>query len=200
MPRTGLTPDELYNKALDSTEEEIRRNGVERLKLTDIARELNVSHAALYKFFSDKQSLLDEVSKRWLDRIDRELERISKQNSPVETILTEWFTTLHTMKREKVLSDPRLFSAFNLSVEKTRPFVVSHLDHMAELLEGLVQTGISNGTFHCSNAKEGARVLFEGTASFHHPRLVLESIEEDRRQALKALIKTLLAGLKSKTL
>ncbi|AYV55410.1 TetR/AcrR family transcriptional regulator [Leptospira kmetyi] len=198
MPRTGLTPEELYNKALDSTEEEIRKNGVERLKLTDIARELKVSHAALYKFFSDKQSLLDEVSKRWLDRIDRELEKISKKDAPVEAILSEWFMTLHLMKREKVLSDPRLFNAFNLSAEKTRPFVVSHLTHMDVLLTELVDKGISSGIFFCSNAKEGARILFEGTASFHHPRLVLESIDQDRREALNALLKTLISGLKTK--
>ncbi|XDD50839.1 TetR family transcriptional regulator [Leptospira sp. WS92.C1] len=198
MPRTGLTPEELYNKALDSTEEEIRKNGVERLKLTDIARELNVSHAALYKLFLDKQALLDEVSKRWLDRIDRELERISAKNEPIDSVLTEWFLTLHSMKREKVLSDPRLFGAFNLSAAKTRPFVVSHLTNMSGLLEKLIEKGMSSGMFYCSSAKEGAKILFEGTASFHHPKLVLEFIEEDRISSLKVLLKTLIAGLKTK--
>ncbi|MBM9578521.1 TetR family transcriptional regulator [Leptospira sp. 201903070] len=198
MPRTGLTPEELYKKALDSTEAEIRKNGVERLKLTDIARDLKVSHAALYKFFSDKQSLLDEVSKRWLDRIDRELERISAKEEPVDSILKEWFLKLHSLKREKILADPRLFTAFNLSAEKTRPFVVSHLATMANLLEDLVSRGMQAGTFHCSSAKEGARILFEGTASFHHPRLVLESIEVERTPLLEVLLETLISGLKMK--
>ncbi|AOP35202.1 TetR family transcriptional regulator [Leptospira tipperaryensis] len=199
MPRTGLTPEELYNKALDSTETEIRKNGVERLKLTDIARDLKVSHAALYKFFSDKQSLLDEVSKRWLDRIDRELERISAKEEPVDGILREWFLKLHSMKREKILVDPRLFTAFNLSAEKTRPFVVSHLSTMSRLLEDLISKGMKSGMFHCSSPKEGARILFEGTAAFHHPRLVLESIEEERTPLLEALLETLLSGLKTKS-
>ncbi|MDV6235884.1 TetR/AcrR family transcriptional regulator [Leptospira ellisii] len=195
MPRTGLTPEELYNKTLDAAEDEIRRNGVERLKLTDIARDLNVSHAALYKLFLDKQALLDEVSKRWLDRIDRTLERISDKEEPVDSVLTEWFLTLHSMKREKVLSDPKLFGAFNLSSEKTRPFVVNHLTTMFRLLEKLVSKGMESGRFRCADSREGAKILFEGTAAFHHPRIVLERIEEERVPALKAVLKTLLDGL-----
>ncbi|MBM9502763.1 TetR family transcriptional regulator [Leptospira sp. 201903071] len=198
MPRTGLTPEELYNKALDSTETEIRKNGVERLKLTDIARDLKVSHAVLYKFFSDKQALLDEVSKKWLDRIDRELERISAKEEPIDGILKEWFLTLHSLKREKILLDPKLFTAFNLSAEKTRPFVVSHLTTMANLLEDLISRGMKSGMFQCSSAKEGARILFEGTAAFHHPRLVLESIDEERTLLLETLLETLISGLKTK--
>ncbi|RHX88384.1 TetR family transcriptional regulator [Leptospira stimsonii] len=198
MPRTGLTPEELYNKALDSTETEIRKNGVERLKLTEIARDLKVSHAVLYKFFSDKQALLDEVSKRWLDRIDRELERISAKEEPVDEILKEWFLTLHSMKRKKILMDPKLFGAFNLSAEKTRPFVVSHLATMSRLLEDLISKGMKSGTFSCTNAEEGARILFQGTAAFHHPRLVLESIEEERTPLLEKLLDTLISGLKTK--
>lgn len=197
MPRTGLTPEELYNKALDSTETEIRKNGVERLKLTDIARDLKVSHAVLYKFFSDKQALLDEVSKRWLDRIDRELERISAKEESVDVILKEWFLTLHSMKRKKILMDPKLFVAFNLSAEKTRPFVVSHISTMSRLLEELISKGMKSGLFHCSSAKEGAKILFEGTAAFHHPRLVLESIDQERTPLLETLLDTLLSGLKT---
>lgn len=198
MPKTGLTPKELQQKALDAAEEEIRKNGVERLKLTDVARELNLSHAALYKHFSDKEALLDSVSSRWLDRIDTALENVTSLEGSPEARLTEWFLTLHRLKREKVLADPKIYSAFNMSAEKTRPFVQKHIRTMYSQLQRMVGEGIRSGTFFCKTPEEGARILFEGTAAFHHPRLVFENIQEEREEFLLSLIRNLLSGLKAK--
>lgn len=196
MPRTGLNAKELYLKALDAAEEEIRRNGVERLKLTDVARGLGVSHAALYNHFTDKEAMLDAVSKRWLDRIDQELAKITVKSKPAESRLTEWFLMLHKMKREKVLADPKLYGAFNMSAAKTRPFVQAHLQTTFTQLEQMISEGMASGEFKCKNAAVGAQVLFEGTAAFHHPRIVLDMIDTDRVASFKALLKVLLAGLK----
>ncbi|TGJ99591.1 TetR/AcrR family transcriptional regulator [Leptospira semungkisensis] len=198
MPKTGLKPEELQEKVLDAAEAEIRRNGVERLKLTDVARTLNVSHAALYKHFTDKEALLDSISRRWLDRIDTTLEEVTSRNLPLEQKIEEWFVVLHKMKREKVQSDPRIFSAFNMSAEKTRPFVQKHIKTMYDQLERIVGDGIKNGLFFCNTPENGAKILFEGTLSFHHPRIVFEKISEDRIDLLKSVIRALIVGLKEK--
>lgn len=197
MPKTGLKPEELQEKVLDAAEIEIRRNGVERLKLTDVARNLNLSHAALYKHFADKEALLDSISRRWLDRIDIALAEISAKTSPLEERILEWLMTLHKIKREKVQSDPRIYTAFNNSAEKTRPFVKKHIQTMYEQLEKMVQEGMQKGLFFCNTPKEGARIIFEGTAAFHHPRMVFDNIEEDRIDFLRSVVETLLSGLKT---
>ncbi len=198
MPKTGLKPEELQEKMLDAVENEIRRNGVERLKLTDVARDLNLSHAALYKHFSDKEALLDSVSRRWLDRLDTTLEKISSSKTPPELRLTEWFLVLHEIKRQKIQSDPKMYSAFNASAEKTRPFVQKHLRTMHEQLGKMISEGMNSGLFFCNTPEEGAKILFQGTIAFHHPRIVFENIEEDRNELLKSVLKTLLSGLKTK--
>lgn len=198
MPKTGLTPTELQDRMLDAAEDEIRKNGVERLKLTDVARSLNLSHAALYKHFPDKEGLLDSISRRWLDRVDEALEKVTSSDLPLNKRLTEWFLTLHEMKRRKVLSDPRIYSAFNMSAEKTRPFVQKHISTMYSQLDHMIAEGMQSGSFFCKTARDGARILFEGTAAFHHPRLVFENIQEDRKGLLADLLKNLLSGLGTK--
>ncbi|TGJ98302.1 TetR/AcrR family transcriptional regulator [Leptospira langatensis] len=198
MPKTGLKPEELQEKVLDAAEMEIRRNGVERLKLTDVARTLNVSHAALYKHFADKEALLDSISKRWLDRIDTALEEVTSRPGSLEQKIEDWFLTLHKMKREKVQSDPRIFTAFNMSAEKTRPFVQKHLQSMHDQLQKIVGEGIKEGLFFCNTPLEGAKILFDGTLAFHHPRIVFERISEDRIDLLKAVVRALISGLKEK--
>ncbi len=196
MPKTGLTPTELYQKALDVTEAEIRRNGVERLRITDVARDLKITHAAVYKHFPHKEALIDAVSQRWLDRIDETLAKIAAKNLSPAVRLVEWFVTLHSMKREKILADPQLFSAFNMAAEKTRPFVMTHIKTMFVQLEQIIQAAIDSGEFKCKDAHSAAVILFEGTMAFHHPRLVWETIEVERSMILKQVLTTLLNGLK----
>ncbi|MBL8994461.1 MAG: helix-turn-helix transcriptional regulator, partial [Spirochaetia bacterium] len=95
MARTGLKPEALYEKALDAAEDVIRRSGVEHARLTEVARELGISHAALYNHFSTKEALLDAVSKRWLDFVENELGKIACQASPVRERVLDWLTALH---------------------------------------------------------------------------------------------------------
>ena len=79
MPRTGLTAEEIKAKSIELTIATMRKEGFDKVRLTDIAKALGVSHAALYSHFKDKTDLLDAVSDRWLIKIDEELATICRK-------------------------------------------------------------------------------------------------------------------------
>jgi AcrR family transcriptional regulator len=198
MPRTGLTPEELKIKALDAAEQIIRISGVERSRLTDIAREVGVSHAALYKHFANKEELLDAVTDRWLHHIDLQLTDIAQGNgSPIQR-LRAFFLGLYELKRAKIMSEPKLYEAFNIATAQLRPSVQAHMNHMFDLLQHLIQDAITQQELRPLQENETllmrCEVLFEGTMAFHHPRLVFENKERDRHPALEAVLSTLLRG------
>jgi AcrR family transcriptional regulator len=195
MPKTGLSQKELFKKVLDTAESEIRKNGVDRLKITNIAKELNVSHAALYKYFSDKDEIIDVISEKWLKIIDDKLDIVSSSSKPPKDRIKEFFITLHLLKKEKVLNDPKMYTAFNMSALKTKPFVINHLQNMSKNLAKIVADGIKAGDFQKRDIPVIVNVLFQGTIAFHHPSLVLENIEEDRVPVLEEVLSTLLSGI-----
>ncbi len=196
MPRTGLDSRALQNKALDTAERLICQQGSDRLRLSDVARKLGITHAALYNHFADREALLDAVSRRWLERIDAELARIAGKNRSAESRVTEWFLALHRLKREKILAAPELYRAFEHSAQKNRPFIQTHLRTAMNQLRAIVQQGMVNGEIKRGDPTDVAMLLFEATAAFHHPRLVLENISSDRTPVMKRLIRTLMAGLR----
>src|ERR1700759_2718896 len=106
MPKTGLSPDEIREKAIASTIARMRRHGFEKVSLVDVAADLGLSHAALYSYFADKAALLDAVSERWLRAMDDELEKIVHRDRDPLLKIHDWFMRLHQMKREKVQHDP----------------------------------------------------------------------------------------------
>jgi AcrR family transcriptional regulator len=194
MPRTGLSPDALRARALDVAETLIRRQGAAQTRLVDIARELAVSHPALYRLFPDKAALIDAVSGRWLERIDAELATIVARKTSARARLHAWFLRLYRLKRAKVALDPELYRAFDAAADLHRPVVVQHLRTTMAQLVAIVASGIDSREFARQDASALAELLFTGMIAFHHPKLVLDQLATSREAPLKRLLEALIDG------
>ena len=195
MPRTGLTAPEIKEKAITATMARMRAEGFDSVRLTDIAKELGLSHAALYSHFKDKTALLDAVSERWLLEVDESLEAVCrKPKEPTEKILL-WMITLNRAKVAKVLHDPELYKAFNLSIAIQKPFAKRHMETMRTQLLGLVKEAIAKRRLRDADPEAMAAVIQESLMAFHHPRLVAQHIEEKREPLLRLVLDSVLKGL-----
>lgn len=195
MPKTGLSSEEIKEKALQIAEEKIRVYSFEKFRLTDIAKELRISQAALYNHFPDKAALLDAISERWLAQMDNALELIANRELPPRQLIVEWFLKYHELKKEKVLKDPELYKSFNMAAELVKPFIIEHLDNLNRQLLMLVRKAIIAQEIGAKSPESVVRLLLESTISFHHPRMVLDYKDENREELLKQVVETMLAGL-----
>ena len=200
MPRTGMTAQEIREKAIDCAIARIRRQGFEKVRLVDIAKDLGVSHVALYSHFVDKSALLDAVSERWLTELDAKQEVICQMPlSPLERI-EAWLLNLHRAKREKVMQDPELYKAFNLASEAMKPFVKAHLETSNRQLATMVKEAMALKLFYpiegtAMTVETMVNMIMSATIGFHHPKLVLEHWGEDREDALKSLLHIVFRGI-----
>lgn len=195
MPKTGLTADQLKQKAISCTIERMRKFGYEKVRLSDIAKDLGVSHAALYSHFADKAALFDAVTEKWLLDVDEKLAaHCDPSKNPLECI-TNWCVELHKAKCEKVQFDPELYRAFNFCAQIDKPFVQHHISTMRLQLKELVERALAQKLI-CGDAQEIVEQILDATTSFHHPSLVVFFIDQDREPALRKLLQVLFRGLK----
>jgi AcrR family transcriptional regulator len=199
MPRTGLTSEQLKEKAIDSAIAQMELVGFDRVKLSDIAKSLGVSHAALYGHFADKSALFDAVSQRWLTKIDSEQEALCIERKAGDAIerLSEWFINLHRMKVQKVKHEPELFKAFNYSAQIEKPFVKKHIETMHRQLYTIVSQAIDAGLIKAKSADAVVALIFEATIGFHHPAMVASHMGENREPLLRKVLDTLIDGLRT---
>lgn len=198
MPRTGLSAEQIREKAIEATVSKIREVGFEKVRLTDIAKELKVSHAALYTHFKDKSDLLDAVSKIWLQTLDESLDSLCLvEKNPCEKI-HDWALAIHRTKIEKVRLDPELFSAFDMAAQQDKPFVQEHLENLHRQLYGLVEEAIAEKRLKNADAEAMTNVIASAVMAFHHPRLVAFYIEQEREPLLREVVDTVLKGLNLK--
>ena len=98
-----LTPERI----LEVTEDVLRRFGLAKATVVDVARALDVSHGSVYRHFPSKASLRDAVAKRWLDRLNAPLQEIAESTGPAPARLERWLRTLFSLKRRRSATIPR---------------------------------------------------------------------------------------------
>ncbi len=198
MPRTGLTAEQIKEKAIEATLVKMREVGFEKVRLTDIAKELRLSHAALYTHFKDKSELLDAVSQRWLVKLDETLEAICRKRKDPCAKIHDWALAIHRAKLEKVRLDPELYNAFDMASQQLKPFVKLHLKNLHRQLLGLVNEAIAKKQLNNADPEELTKIISSAIVAFHHPRLVALYIDEQRESLLHQVIDSVLKGLNLK--
>src|ERR1700753_2981848 len=103
-----LTPERI----LEVTEEVLRRYGLAKATVVDVARALDVSHGSVYRHFPSKASLREAVAKRWLDRVNAPLSQIAQGSELAPAKLERWVRALCTVKQKKVCEDPEMFQTY----------------------------------------------------------------------------------------
>ena len=200
----GAAPEskgtETRERILAAAEELLRRHGLAKTTVVDVARALEMSHANVYRHFASKTELQDAVAQGWLQKIMAPLREIVAEQGAAAERLERWVLTLAAQKRAKVLNDPELFAAYHAVAQAARAVVEAHLAELNEHLATIIRDGVKRSEFKVKNAAVAAAAVLNATARFHHPYHVKESGGRDTTEEIRAVMKLVLAGLRAGTL
>ncbi len=189
-----LTPERI----LEVTEDVLRRFGLAKATVVDVARALDVSHGSVYRHFPSKASLRDAVAKRWLDRLNAPLQEIAESIGPAPARLERWLRTLFSLKRSKVCDDPEMFQTYLTLAREARGVVQAHRERLAEQIEHILSDGVQQGAFEVTDLKAMARAIFDATVRYQHPAHAEEWSDPLCPGRIDALLTLLLRGLEAR--
>src|SRR5437660_5723017 len=188
-----LTPERI----LEATEDVLRRFGLAKATVVDVARALDVSHGSVYRHFPSKASLREAVAKRWLDRLNAPLEKIAEGSGPAPARLERWLRTLFTIKHKKVSDDPEMFATYLTLAREACKVVKAHKDGLVDQIAHILSDGVKQGVFQVNDAKASARAIFDATSRFHHPAHAEEWSDPQLAARIDVLLALLLKGLEA---
>ena len=186
-----LTPERI----LEATEDVLRRFGLTKATVVDVARALDVSHGSVYRHFPSKASLRDAVAKRWLDRANEPLCKLAAGDGPAPERLEQWLRTAFTIKQKKVCDDPEMFATYLALAQGAREVVEACKDKQVDLIAKILSDGVAQGVFEVDNVKATARAVFDATVRYHHPAHAEEWAKPECPSRIDALIGLLLRGV-----
>jgi AcrR family transcriptional regulator len=188
-----LTPERI----LEVTEDVLRRFGLAKATVVDVARALDVSHGSVYRHFPSKASLRDAVAKRWLERVNAPLEKIAESSGPAPARRARWLRALFAAKYKRVCEDPEMFATYLALAREARDVVKAHKERLVDQIARILSDGVKQGAFHVTDVKTSARAIFDATIRFHHPAHSEEWSDPALAARIDGLLTLLLRGLEA---
>lgn len=183
-------------RILEAAERLLRRYGPAKTTVTDVARDLGMSHANVYRHFTSKVALQEAIAERWLARISGPLTEIVAGDAPAAVRLEQWLIALARAKRAKVRDEPELFATYHALAHAARDVVAAHLTLMRAQVARIIADGAASGEFVVRDLEAAAGAVLDATLRFHHPDHVITAPADDDA-ALRRIIALLLAGLRA---
>lgn len=147
---------------IETAEALIERTEKSEVTLSQIADELSITHAALYKHFKNKQELWVAVSKSWFNRMISEQIQVdvTSLSNPKE-LLHDWLWAFAIAKKRAYNENPKMF-ALNTQYVDSSPLI------LRDVLKDSYQIIDSFMEYHDPNF-ERAEAILSAFAVFNLP-------------------------------
>ncbi len=196
MTDETLTPERI----LEAAEAVLRRFGLAKTTVVDVARVLGVSHGSIYRHFPSKAALRDAVAEHWLAKKLVPLTTIANEDGPAPERLRRWFNLLCSSTRTYALDDPELFETYKELASETRGVVRAHVDSLTEQITHIISDGVAQGEFTTENPFVSGRAVLNATTRFHDPAHAAEWSDPDIDAAFDGVWSLILVGLSPRSI
>jgi AcrR family transcriptional regulator len=167
------------------------------MTIVEIARALGMSHANVYRFFSNKAEIVDAVLDAWLSRVEKFIEEtVGREGTPSER-LERVVLELHRRRRGKFLEEPELYESFRRVIIKRPQAVAKRQDKIRSVFRRLVLQGIAEGDFRPVDADEAAMALEDATAFFLHPAVLPSALNHGAEERARNVVRRMVAGFRA---
>jgi AcrR family transcriptional regulator len=179
---------------LNATEEVIRRYGPEKANISDVAKTLKVSHAALYRYYNGKTDLWNAVTERWLSNLHAPSKDILKEDIPADIKLFRLLEDFAEAKRRSAVNDPEMFANYLKLAQSSMDVIEKSKEDGINCIKDIIVQGITEGIFFDESPNQAAVAVYLATSVFIHPN----SFEvPNRKQNIDSVINLLIRGLKN---
>ena len=168
--------------------------GFKKTTVSDIARELRMSPANIYRFFSAKAAINEAVARRLLAAVEAAGEAIAAQPEPSRERLRTLLASIETANENRFLTNRKLHDLLETAFSENWPIAPDHIDKVTKLLSEIIAQGNCDGEFAVNDPELSAILIRSACIRFWHPRLLVEGAQGPE-PTLDQMVDFCLAGL-----
>ena len=124
-----------------------RQIGYQKTTVADIAKELRMSPANVYRFFDSKKSIHESVARTLMGEVEVEAQRIAQASGPASVRLREMIKTIHRMNTERYVGDSKLHEMVEIAMQEDWDVCVAHMECIASTIGLVIAQGAASGEF-----------------------------------------------------
>jgi AcrR family transcriptional regulator len=194
-------PDDTRARIMDTAEALFRRLGYAKTAVADIAGELKMSPANVYRFFPSKNAIIEAICQRCLGELEDRAWAVARSRGSAAERLERLVLEILAYHRENHLTDQRVNDMVLAAIELSWGAIRAHKEHMRMVFEAVLREGIERGEFERVDPRETSRLMLISLVNFCHPVLVAQYLQDqgDLETDARATIRFLLRAITPRT-
>jgi AcrR family transcriptional regulator len=177
-------------RILEVAEKQFRRIGYHKTSVADIASELGMSTANVYRFFPTRDAIKESICGRAVNEAADIALVVARTNAPAGEKLSQLLTAVHHHKKMTLVKEKRMHDLIVAAMQENWAIIKAHIERMLTIVEAIIREGIEAGEFNIENPAVAAHAVLTAFAPFLHPMLIEHCLEhgEDAEEGLRTQI------------
>lgn len=146
--------------------------GYRKTTVADIAAELSMSPANVYRFFDSKKSINEAVAELLLDGIEAELDAIARSGMSPSKRLADLMRALARLSDERFMTNSRVNDMVEDAMTESWGVCVRYAENVQAIIARIVEDGRVSGEFSVEDAAVGAACVKATMTCFMHPTMM----------------------------
>jgi len=172
-----MNSDEVRARILEVAERQFRRMGYHKTSVADIASELGMSRANIYRFFPSKDAINESVCSRLANAIAEIALTIAHTNAPALERLADILTAIHHHNKRILIKEKRIHDLMVATTQGNRLVIKAYIEQIESILERIIRDGNEAREFEVDDPARAARAIKTAFISFFHPVLIEQCVQ-----------------------
>jgi AcrR family transcriptional regulator len=190
-------PDDTRARIMAAAETLFRRLGFAKTAVADIAAELGMSPANVYRFFPSKNAIVEAICQRCLAEVDAKAWAAAHDSGPAAERIERLILEIVSFHRENHFTEPRVKDLVLAAMELSWDAIKAHKETMRAAIATIVRDGVASGEFEPVEPQETAQLIMCTVIGFTHPIVVGQCLDEgeDLEAGARAAVRFILRAI-----
>jgi AcrR family transcriptional regulator len=188
------TEPDTRERILVVAERLFRQIGYQKTTVADIAKELHMSPANVYRFFDSKKAIHAGVARTLMGGVEVAAAAIVAQPGPAAPRLRELLATIHRMNCERYIGDSKLHEMVAVAMEENWDVCEAHMLLITEIIGRVIAQGMATEEFRSADLQLTAMCACTAMMRFFHPQMIAQCAKKPG-PSIDQMIDFVLSGL-----
>jgi AcrR family transcriptional regulator len=171
-----------------------RQIGYQKTTVADIAKELRMSPANVYRFFDSKKAIHEGVARTLMGGVEEAAQAIARESGPAAVRLRELMKTVHRMNTERYVADSKLHEMVEIAMEEDWDVCVAHMQLITQTIGSVIAQGAATGEFEVADLQLASMCACTAMMRFFHPQMIAQCATKPG-PSIDEMIDFVIAGL-----
>jgi AcrR family transcriptional regulator len=161
-------------RVIVAAERLFREIGYQKTTVADIAGNLRMSPANVYRFFESKRAIREAVAQRLMEEVETAATAIALESDEVVGKLRRLLTAIHLMNAERYTGDEKIHQMVAIAIEEDWQVCSAHFERITAIVAKVIEEGARRGVFDAPDIALAAMSTTTAMSRFFHPQMIAQ--------------------------